>query len=57
MTISSSFMVPLENTRRHDDDDESSPECVSIIFGIKADSYMTGSWVDLTQTYYIARLF
>ena len=53
MTISSSVMVPLENARRH----ESSPECVSIIFAIKTDSYMTGSWVDLTQTYYIARLF
>ena len=53
MTISSSVMIPLENARRH----ESSPECVSIIFAIKADSYMTGSWVDLTQTYYIARLF
>ena len=54
MTISSSVMIPLENARRH----ESSPECVSIIFAIKADSYtyMTGSWVDQTQTYYIARL-
>ena len=46
--------VNVKNARRHD----SSPECgVSIIFTIKADSYMTGSWVDVAQTYCIARLY